>query len=198
MESEATTTVSHRHHERPGRAIAAAIRPLAAWPRLRKAVLVLHIVSGIGWMGADVVLFILLYTGLTTDDGAIAAACYRAVSVFVPVAVPVLSLGMLATGLLLGWGTKWGVLRYWWVIVKLALATIMVVLVFVSLVPGVNELDDADAAMSAAAVRDSLGSATDQRMYPPIVSFLMLATAAILSVYKPWRQTPWSTPRRRN
>lgn len=165
-------------------------------PNQRKATMLLHIVCGIGWMGADIVLFILLYTGLTTDNGAIAAACYRAVSVFVPVAVPVLSLGMLATGLLLGWGTKWGILRYWWVLVKLVLATIMVVLVFVSLLPGVNELDNADAALTAAAVRDNLGSAPDQMMFPPVVSFLMLATAAILSVYKPWSRTPWSASSR--
>ncbi|HYH12582.1 MAG TPA: hypothetical protein VD789_09540 [Thermomicrobiales bacterium] len=165
---------------------------------LRKTTMVLHIVCGVGWMGADIVLFILLYTGLTTDDGAVAAACYRAVTVFVPVAVPVLALGMLATGLLLGWGTKWGILRYWWVVVKLILAVIMVVLVFVSLVPGVDELDAADARMSADAVRDSLGSVTDQMLYPPIVSFLMLGTAAVLSIFKPWRQTPWtSTSNRR-
>lgn len=178
-----------------GATVTSAARPLAARPRLRKAVLVLHILCGVGWIGADVVLFILLTTGLTTDDGAVAAACYRAVSVFVPVAVPVLSLGMLATGLLLGWGTKWGVLRYWWVVVKLALATIMVVLVFVSLLPGVSELENPDATMSASAVRDSLGSAPEQMLFPPVVSFLMLATAAVLSVYKPWRQTPWSTRR---
>ena len=172
----------------------------AGWrlsPRLRKAVLLLHMVCGIGWMGADIALFILLYTGLTTDDGAIAAACYTAVSVFVPVAVPPLSLGMLATGLLLGWGTKWGVLRYWWVVVKLVLAVTMVVLVFVSLVPGVNDLSNPDATLSADAVRDSLGSAPTQMMFPPVVSFAMLATAAILSVFKPWRRTPWSTPNER-
>jgi hypothetical protein len=157
--------------------------------------MLLHIVCGVGWMGADIVLFILLSTGLTTDDGAVAAACYRAVSVFVPIAVPALSLGMLATGLVLGWGTRWGLLRYWWVLVKLALATVMVVLVFVSLLPGVNDLEDADAALSAGAVRESLGSAPETMMFPPVVSFLMLATAAILSVYKPWRQTPWSTRR---
>lgn len=154
----------------------------------------LHILCGVSWIGADIVLFILLYMGLTTDDGATAAACYKAVSVFVPVAVPPLALGMLATGLLLGWGTKWGVLRYWWVVVKLTLAVIMVVLVFTSLVPGVNELADADATMTADAMRDSLGSATDQMLFPPVVSFLMLGTAAVLSVFKPWRQTPWTAP----
>lgn len=99
---------------------------------------------------------------------------------------------MLATGLLLGWGTKWGVLRYWWMVVKLALAVIMVVLVFLSLLPGVSDLSDADATTSADAVGDSLGSVTSQMMYPLIVSFAMLGTAAVLSVFKPWRQTPWS------
>ena len=167
----------------------------AGWrlsPRLRKAALLLHIVSGIGWMGADIVLFILLYTGLTTVDGAIAASCYVAVSVFVPIAVPALSLGVLVSGLALGWGTRWGVLRYWWVVVKLALALTMVVLVFVSLVPGVEELARAEATLSADAVRDSLGGAPAQLLFPPVVSFAMLAIAAILSVFKPWGRTPWS------
>lgn len=161
-------------------------------PRQRKATLLLHIIAGIGWMGADIVLFLLLLTGLTTDDGAVAASSYIAVGVFVPVVVPVLSIGMLATGLLLGWGTKWGLLRYWWVVVKLALAVIMVVLVIFSLVPSINDLAQPDATLSASDVRESLGSATTGLMFPPIVSFIMLGTAAILSVFKPGRQTPWS------
>lgn len=198
MESKLSNPVSSRYQNdtEHGMATHTATQRLATRPRLRKTVLLLHILFGVGWIGADIVLFILLYTGLTTDDGAIAAACYRAVAVFVPIAIPVLSLGMLATGLVLGWGTKWGLLRHWWVLVKLALATVMVVLVFVSLLPGVNDLDDANATLSADAVRNSLGSAPDQMMFPPVVSFLMLTTAAVLSVYKPWSRTPWSASRR--
>lgn len=165
-------------------------------PGQRKATVLLHILCGIGWMGADIVLMILLSTGLTTDDGAVAAASYRAVSVFVPVAVPVFSLGVLGTGLLLGWGTKWGILRHWWVMVKLALSVVMVVLVFVALVPGVNDLEEPDAALSAEAVRDSLGAAPTDMFFPPVVSFLMLGIAAVLSVSKPWRRTPWGRPSR--
>ena len=100
---------------------------------------------------------------------------------------------MLISGLLLGWGTKWGVLRYWWVVSKLAVAVIMVVLVFVSLVPGINDLATADATTSADAVRDTIGSATTQLLYPPIVSIAMLGFAAVLSVFKPWSRTSWST-----
>src|SRR5690606_19546064 len=88
MESNLAASPVQRRRDSASRRHAGvgAARPLAARPRLRKAMLALHIVSGIGWMGADIVLFILLMTGLTTDDGAVAAACYRAVAVFVPVA----------------------------------------------------------------------------------------------------------------
>jgi hypothetical protein len=161
-------------------------------PRQRKVTLLAHLLSGIGWMGADVVLFILLYTGLTTNDGQLAASCYIAVTVFVPIAVPVLSLGMLGTGLLLGWGTKWGLVRYWWVFVKLAMALILTVLVFIALVPGINDLPEADPTLGAGAVRDTIGEATTGLLFPPIVSFTMLGIAAVLSVFKPWSRTPWS------
>lgn len=165
-------------------------------PRLRKVTLLAHILSGIGWMGADIALFLLLYSGLTTDDGQVAASCYIAVAVFVPIAVPALSLGMLGTGLLLGWGTKWGLLRYWWVVVKLAMGVILTVLVFVALVPGINDMPRGDATASADAVRDRLGSAPTQLMFPPIVSFTMLGIAAVLSVFKPWLRTLWKPPAR--
>lgn len=143
-------------------------------------------------MGLDVGLFLLLLTGLRTDDGQLAAACYRAVAVIVPVAVPVLGLGMLLTGLLLGWGTTWGLLRYWWVFAKLVMGIVLTVLVFIALVPGVNDLATPDPALSAEAVRDTIGEATTGLLFPPIVSFLMLGIAAILSVFKPWGRTPWT------
>jgi hypothetical protein len=111
----------------------------------------------------------------------------------VPVAVPPLSLSILATGLILGLGTPWGLVRYWWVLVKLILSLVMTVLVFTSLVPGVNSIEVLSAAgMSADAVRASLGPLPTQLMFPPVVSFLMLGAAAILSIFKPWSRTPWS------
>ncbi len=171
----------------------------ASWrlsPRFRKVTLLAHILSGIGWMGADIALFLLLFTGLTTDDGQVAASCYIAVAVFVPVAIPILSLGMLAPGLLLGWGTKWGLLRYWWVVVKLAMALILTFLVFIALVPGINDMPRPDATTHADAVRASLGDAPTQLMFPPVVSFTMLGVSSVLSVFKPWSRTPWTPPGR--
>ncbi|WP_115788345.1 hypothetical protein [Arthrobacter silvisoli] len=155
----------------------------------RKLVLVLHITGGVGWMGLDVGLLFLVFTGLLTDSGRTAVAVYTALGIFVPPAVIILSLLMLATGLVQGLWTKWGLVEYWWVLVKLLLGIVLTVLVFVALLPAVGSLPaglgDADGA-SGAAVRHALGAAPVQLLFPPIVSFLSLGFALVLAIYKPW------------
>lgn len=192
MRSEVTTD-----QKRASRSSLAA--RIAAWrlpPALRKAVLVLHIVIAISWMGVDIALLVLLITARTTDSAILAVSGFSAIRMIVPVAVPPISLGILATGLILGMSTRWGVLRYWWVVVKLLLSLVMTILVFVSLVPGVNSIAlGAPGAMSADEVRAHLGVLPTMLLFPPVVSFLMLGVAAVLSVFKPWRHTPWSHER---
>lgn len=162
-------------------------------PAWRKGLLVLHIIAGIGWMGVDIALFILLMTARTSDNAVLVASGFNAMRTVVPLAVPPLSLSILITGVLLGLGTSWGLFRYWWVLVKLSLSLLMTVLVFTSLVPGVSAIALLDlSSTSADAVRAGLGDLPTQLLYPPIVSFLMLGAATVLSVYKPWRRTPWS------
>ncbi len=168
----------------------------ASWrltPAARKALLVLHAICGIGWMGVDIALLVLLITARTTNDAALVVSGFNAIRMIVPIAVPPLSLGILVTGLILGLGTRWGLVRYWWVLVKLLLSLVMTVLVFVSLVPAVNSIAVLSATtISADAVRASLGTLPTMLLFPPVVSFLMLGAAAILSIFKPWRRTPWS------
>lgn len=158
-------------------------------PSWRKTILVLHIAGGVGWMGLDTGLLILAATGLTTGSARTAAACYTAIGLLVPPAVPALSLIMLATGLMLGLGTKWGLLRYWWVLVKLALGLVLTALVFFALLPVTSALPEAVASAGdggGSAVRAALGAAPVQLMFPPVVSFLALGFALALSVFKPW------------
>lgn len=168
-------------------------------PKVRKSVLLLHIISGVGWMGVDMALLTLLFTARTTNDAALVVSAFNAIRIVVPVVVPPLSLTILATGLVLGLGTPWGLLRYWWVLVKLGLSSIMTVLVFTSLVPAVDKITNlAFTNVSANAVRADLGSLPTDLMYPPIVSFLMLGVAAMLAVFKPWQFTPWGSKARSN
>ena len=166
----------------------AAERRLLPWG-WRKLVLVLHVTGGVGWLGLDVGLLFLVFTGLLTDSGRTAVAVYTALGIFVPPAVVSLSLLMLVTGLVQGLWTKWGLFQYWWVVVKLVLGIVLTALVFVALLPAVGslpaELTAADG-VSGAAVRSALGAAPVQLLFPPIVSFLSLAFALVLAVYKPW------------
>ncbi len=155
----------------------------------RKLVLVLHIIGGVGWMGLDVGLLFLVFTGLLTENGRTAVAVYTALGIFVPPAVIALSLLMLVTGLIQGIWTKWGLFQYWWVFVKLLLGIVLTALVFVALLPAVGSLPagltDADGT-SGAAVRRALGAAPVQLLFPPVVSFLSLGFAQVLAIYKPW------------
>ncbi|GAA5513067.1 hypothetical protein Dcar01_01793 [Deinococcus carri] len=167
-------------------------QPLRLAPSVRKGLLVLHLMAGVAWMGVDVALFVLLEQARTTSDAATALSGYTSVGWIVPVALPPLSLGVLVTGLLLGWGTPWGILRHWWVLVKLGLSLVMTALVFLALVPLVGRLPVLTSMTRAQEVRDHLGALPIQLMFPPVVSFLLLAFATVLSVFKPWRRTPWA------
>jgi hypothetical protein len=187
MKNQATSQTKQMQHVVP------RTTPWRLTPAWRKAVLVLHVVAGIGWMGVDIALLVLLITARTTDDAALVVSGFNAIGMIVPIAVPPLSLSILVTGIILGLGTRWGLVRYWWVLVKLLLSLIMTVLVFVSLVPTVRGIAVlSTTTISADAVRASLGTLPTMLMFPPVVSFLMLGTAAILSIFKPWRRTPWS------
>lgn len=160
--------------------------------RWRQAVLLVHVVASIGWMGVDIALVPLAVTGLTTGDGQLAAACYRAISVLVPWSTPFLAVAMTATGLVLGWGTQWGLVRYWWVFTKLVIALVLTTLVFVLLLPAVSGAESIAPLASGDQVRAALGAFPVQVMFPVAVSFTALAVASVLAVVKPWGRTPWT------
>jgi hypothetical protein len=114
----------------------AVARPAVRW-RLgvgtRKGVLVVHIASAGAWLGVDVVMAVLVFRALLTDDGRAKALSFRALEL---IAVgPLLACGLLCllSGILLGLGSRYGLLRYWWVAAKLALNLLLTGLVLVAL-----------------------------------------------------------------
>ena len=140
--------------------------------RLRKSTLVVHLVSTGAWIGIDVVMGVLVFTAMLTGDGAVRMLCLQVLSLVT--VWPMLSAGAvsLLSGLLLGLGTKYGIFRYWWVVIKLVLNVVLMLLVFFLLRSGVAE----------AAHSGTVGDL----VFPPIVSPLALLLAVILSVFKPF------------
>jgi hypothetical protein len=150
-------------------------------PRARKAVLTVHIVSSGAWIGIDVLVAVLVGVGLGGSDAARGLAL-RALAEFVVAPMLISGLVCLASGLLLGLATKWGLVRYWWVAVKLVMNVLLCVLIVVALQPGMAEVGAAGVAIEAGEV-----PVTDlsNLVFPPAVSLTMLAVATLLSVYKP-------------
>jgi hypothetical protein len=160
--------------------------------RMRQGVLVVHIVSAGAWIGIDVVMGVLVFRALGTDDGNVKALCYRALELFAIWPLIVTGLVCLASGVVLGLGTKWGLVRYWWVAIKLALNVILVALVSFALRPGVAELAEQGRRFVAG---EPATLAAGDMVFPPIVSTSALLVATALAVFKPWgrirkRQSP--------
>jgi len=150
---------------------------------LRRAVLTVHIVAAGAWIGIDVVLGVLVFTAMFTSSTDTEALSYQALDLFVFWPLLIAGLVSLASGITLGLGSNYGLVRYWWVAVKLVLNLVLTALVVIALRPGLSEAARYGDALAA-------GQPTDTTVtglaFPPIVSGLALLTATILSVYKPW------------
>lgn len=162
--------------------------------RTRRAWLVAHIVAGGAWVGIDVVMACLVVVGLSTGDDRREALCWQAIELFAVWPLFTAGVTCLATGIVLGIGTKYGLVRYWWVAVKLVLNVILAVLILFLLRPGVHDLAGYGRAL-AGGTRTSLDISS--AVMPPIVSLTALFVATVLSVFKPWGRTRLSRRERR-
>ena len=88
-------------------------------PSVRRTVLTVHIIASVGLLGDSAGFLAVALRAATTDDPALAASSYELLEMFSIVFGIPLSMISLATGLALGFGTKWGVLRHWWTTAKL-------------------------------------------------------------------------------
>lgn len=152
-------------------------------PRMRNRVLVAHVLSAGAWIGIDIVMAILVFTAVLTDDDGTKALTYQALDLFVVWALLAVGLLSLATGVVLGVGTKYGLVRYWWVAIKLALNLLLAVLVLVALAPEVSDAAERGERFGAG---DPASLAVGDLIYPPIVSPIALLVAVLLAVLKPW------------
>ncbi|HET9256949.1 MAG TPA: hypothetical protein VFO16_17375 [Pseudonocardiaceae bacterium] len=145
--------------------------------------LIMHIASAGAWLGIDLVMAVFIGTALLTGDGNLRALCYQALELFAVWPLLVTGLVCLISGVILGLGSKWGLVRYWWVAAKLALNVILTGLVLIALRPQV--IESAHQARRWIAGEPASLNIGDL-IYPPIVSPAALMIAMALSVIKPW------------
>ncbi|MFU8876236.1 hypothetical protein [Micromonospora sp. SL4-19] len=154
--------------------------------RWRQALLVVHILSSAAWIGVDVIVAVLIGTGWFAGDTDLRSLAYRALANFV--VWPMLASGLLClvTGLVLGLGTRWGLLRYWWVTVKFVLNVALCTLIVTVLQPGMPDVETyGEELLTGMAADDGIW----RLFFPPAVSLTCLALATVLAIVKPWGQT---------
>lgn len=96
--------------------------------RARKVTLVTHVTSVGGWIGMDLVLAVLSLRAWFADSPRVRAVAMQSLELFG--VLPMISLAVLSliTGLLLGLGSKYGLVRHWWVLAKLGINLLFVAL----------------------------------------------------------------------
>jgi hypothetical protein len=157
-------------------------------PGWRKLWLTTHVMSSIGWFGAVAVFLTLALVGMTSQDRELVRAGYLAMQLagwFAIVPFAALSLG---SGMVLSLGTKWGLFRYYWVLLKLVITTGAVFLLLVH-----TQAIDLLAGIAA--------KTTTLNAYPYGMQLKMVVTSGAtvvvltmltgLAVYKPRGMTPY-------
>jgi uncharacterized membrane protein len=145
-------------------------------PAARRALLTVHIVAGVGLLGDVAAVLAVNIRAASTGDATLAAASYELLAMFTVLFGIPLSLLSLATGILLGLSSAWGVVRHGWVVAKLVLLLGVIVVGSVVLGPGTEAMRTGEGGAQARLIA---GSAYD-------VVALTLATG--LSVFKPRRR----------
>jgi hypothetical protein len=151
--------------------------------RARKAVLLAHILSSAAWLGIDLALGILVVVARSTTDANVAGVAIRAIDIFAIWPMLGASVLCMISGVVLGVGSKYGLVRYWWVAIKLFLNVGMSLLIAFALRPGVAEAARIGERMLAG---DPTAVVPSGLMPPVVVAPTLLLFAYVLSVFKPW------------
>ncbi len=157
-------------------------------PRLRKFVLTAHVTFAVGWLGAVAGFLALAIAGLASQDAQTVRSAYLAMELIARFVIVPLSFAPLLTGPVLSLGTRWGLFRHYWILIKLLITTLSTIILLVHMQP-ISRL-------AGAARETTLFSADLHRMQVQMVvasgaALLALLVATTLGVYKPRGMTPY-------
>lgn len=148
--------------------------------RWRKLLLSVHVATATSVLGTDVALLAL---GISSVRGSEPQTIYPAAAVMARWVLAPLAGVALGTGVLLGLLTPWGLLRYWWVTIKLALTAILTGVIFFVLVPSLGVAANAATAAQAFTAAERL-----PLLVAPVAGVTLLILMVALAIYKPpWR-----------
>jgi hypothetical protein len=151
-------------------------------PAVRRFALTAHVTTSVGWLGAVATFLVLALVGLISSEEPTVRGSYVATDVITWAVIVPLALASLLTGVVQSVGTSWGLLRHWWVAVKLVLTVVATALLLLHTQP-IGHLG------AVAAGGGPFGSGLDglraQLVVDAAAALLVLLSATALAVYKP-------------
>ncbi|WP_328530690.1 DUF2269 domain-containing protein [Nocardioides sp. NBC_00368] len=148
-------------------------------PRLRRLLLALHLSCSVGWIGSICAYLALAFAVPATDDPAVVRASWIGMEVVGWYAIVPLALGSLATGVLMGAVTKWGLLRHYWVVISLV-GTVVLTTVLIMHMPDVTAQTQR---ARTAGEGELLVMGSD--ILHAVVGLVLLIGIMMLNIYKP-------------
>src|SRR5918996_5687014 len=100
-------------------------------PAFRKFTFATHVTSSVGWVGAVLVFLALAVVGLTSDDERTVRGAYLVMAPAAWFVLVPLAHASLVSGIALSLGTPWGLIRHYWVVVKLAITLFSTVILLI-------------------------------------------------------------------
>jgi hypothetical protein len=163
-------------------------------PRLRKFALTAHVTASVGWLGAVAGFLALAIAGLTSQDAQMVRAAYLAMDLITACVIVPLAFAALLTGIISALGTKWGVFRYYWVVVKLLITMLSIIVLLVHTQP--IRLLASVVAKTTVFSADLLGPQI-QMVVASGATLVVLLVLIGLSIYKPPGMTPYGWRKQR-
>jgi hypothetical protein len=164
-------------------------------PRLRRFALTLHVTASVGWLGSVGTFLALAILGISSPNTQTTRAVFLVMepagwAILVPFAF-----ASLITGIVQSLGTRWGLVRHYWVLIKLTVNVLgdIILLLYMRVLGGL-----ADIAAGTTSSGTDLGELRSPSPEVHAVSALLLLVAAtVLSVYKPKGMTSYGRRKQR-
>jgi hypothetical protein len=151
-------------------------------PGLRKVALTAHVIFSVGWFGAVAGFLALALAGLFSQDAVIVRAAYLAMELTTQFVIVPFAFASLLSGVISSLFTRWGLFRYYWVLVKLVITILATLILLVHTQP-IELL--AGVAAKTAVVGAHLHSEQILLVNASGAALLVLLVVTVLSYYKP-------------
>ena len=159
-------------------------------PSARRFTLAAHVTSSVGWVGAALVFLALAAIGLTSQDENTVRGAYLVMAPAAWFVLVPLAHASLLSGVVLSLGTPWGLIRHYWVAFKLVITlfSTVILLIYMGTFRQMAGLA-ADPVVALGLVRNP------SPVVHAILALLLLLTATVLAIYKPFGMTPYGARR---